>query len=253
MYAAERQQRILDHVRTAGRVEVTAAAERLAVTTETVRRDLSELERKGFVRRVHGGAIAADRLEPETTLATRVGRLSAQKKRIAARALDLIEDGTTLLLDSGSTTVAIAELIVPGRALTVVTNSVQVGALLSGRDELDLFVVGGRVRARTGATVGDWAAAALRGLTVDLAFVGTNGISPRRGLTTPDQAEATVKRAMVEAARRVVVVSDSSKFGTDHFQSFATYDEIDGVVTDDGVDDSAVADLEAAGVEVTRA
>lgn len=253
MYAAERQRRLLDRVRRHGRIEVAEAADRLEVTPETVRRDLSELERKGFVLRVHGGAIAPDPLDLEPTLATRVGRLTAQKRRIASRALELIDDGATILLDSGSTTGAIAELITPERRLTVVSNSAPIGALLSGRDELDLFLVGGRVRSRTGATVGDWAASALAAITVDIAFLGTNGISTRRGLTTPDQAEATVKRAMVAAARRVVVVADGSKFGADHFHSFADLNDLDDLITDTEADPELVADLESAAVAVTRA
>lgn len=253
LYAAERQQRILDEARRHGRVEVNAVATELDVTPETVRRDLTHLEGRGLLRRVHGGAIPVERLGDEPSLATRSTRLTAEKKRIAARALDEIEEGATVLLDAGSTTGAIAELLPSDRELTVVTNSVQTGALLAAHDKLTLFVVGGRVRNRTGATVGEWAGRALRDITVDVAFIGTNGVTPEHGLTTPDQAEGTIKRAMVGCARRVVAVADASKFGVDHFHGFADLAQLDRIITDDSLDRTVAAAVEALGPEVTRA
>lgn len=253
LYAAERQQRILDEARRQGRVEVNAVAAELDVTPETVRRDLTLLEKRGALRRVHGGAIPVERLGDEPALATRSTRLAAEKKRIAARALDEIEDGATILLDSGSTTEAIAELLPSDRELTVVTNSVQTAALLAAHDRLTLFVVGGRVRNLTGGMVGEWAGRALRGITVDVAFIGTNGVSPEHGLTTPDQAEGTVKRAMVDCARRVVVVADASKFAADHFHTFADLSQLDRIITDNSLDRAVAAAVEALGPEVTRA
>lgn len=253
LYAPERQQQILQRARRDGRVEVNGLADDLSVTPETVRRDLTLLERRGMLQRVHGGAIPVERLGDEPTLATREARLTGEKKRIAARALEEIEDGATILLDSGSTTGAIAELLTTDRELTVVTNSVQTGSLLAAHDKVTLFVVGGRVRNRTGATVGEWAHQALRAITVDVAFIGTNGLTVGHGLTTPDQAEATVKRAMVDSARRVVVVADASKVGTDHFHTFAELSDIDRIITDSALDASTAKQLAAAGPEVTRA
>ncbi|BDZ41991.1 DeoR family transcriptional regulator [Paraoerskovia sediminicola] len=253
MYAAERQQTILSRARSAGRVEVTALAEDLGVTTETVRRDLTVLEERGSLRRVHGGAIPVERLDPEPTLATRSGRLTDVKRRIAARVLDEIPAGSTVLLDSGSTTLAVVELLPPDRGLTVVTNSVPAAAQLLARTDVSLYLLGGRVRGVTGAAVGEWTAAALADVVVDVAVLGTNGISARRGLTTPDQAEAEAKRAMVSAARRVVVATDSSKAGDDHFHRFAEIGGVDVVVTDTDLPDDVAQELRAAGPEVVTA
>ncbi|NHN57335.1 DeoR/GlpR transcriptional regulator [Calidifontibacter sp. DB0510] len=253
MYGAERQQQIVIEARRQGRVEVTALAESLGVTPETVRRDLSTLENRGVLKRVHGGAIPVERLDLEPALTVRSSRLTEQKKRIAARALDEIAAGATVLLDSGSTTHALAEMLPPDRDLTVVTNSMQIGDLLSGRAGLTLFVIGGRVRGLTGAAVGEWALTALRSLTVDLAFVGTNGMSADRGLTTPDQAEASVKSAMLDAARRSVLLADASKFGTDHLHTFAGLDRIDLIVTDDALAAADAKALAARGPQVVRA
>lgn len=253
MYAAERQQRILTEARRAGRVEVAALADSLGVAAETVRRDLTALERRGSLRRVHGGAIPVERLELEPSLATRTTRHSEVKRRIAARVLDELPSGGTVLLDSGSTTQALVELLPPDADLTVLTNSVPAAAVLATHPGVTLYLLGGRVRGTTAASVGEWATEALDGVTVDLAVLGTNGLSVARGLTTPDQAEALVKRAMVRAARRVVVATDSSKAGDDHLHRFATLEEVDVVVTDGDLAEDVAAEIRSAGPEVVTA
>ncbi len=253
MYAAERQQRILDKARAEGRVEVAASADDLSVTPETVRRDLTTLERHGLLRRVHGGAIPLESLGFEPRLSVRQERYTAEKERIAKAAVDELPDEGTVLLDSGSTTQLLAEYLPHDRELTVVTNSIAIANIVARRESISLFVVGGRVRGRTLAAVGEWATNALRGIHVDVAFVGTNGITPDHGLTTPDQDEALVKRTMVAAARRVVVVCDHSKFGTDHFAHVAPLDAVDTVITDSDLDDETTAEIEAAGPSVVRA
>lgn len=253
MYAAERQQRIVEQARSDGRIEVAAMAAALGVTPETVRRDLTTLERHGVLRRVHGGAIPLENLGFEPRLAVRQERYTTEKERIAKRALEELPAEGTVLIDSGSTTQLLAENLPFDRELTVVTNSVSVAAAVAARDNITLFVVGGRVRGRTLAAVGEWATHALAGVAVDVAFLGTNGLSVRRGLTTPDQDEAATKRAMAIASRRVVVLCDHSKIGTDHFAQFATLEDVDTVITDAGLDDETVTEIEAAGPTVVQA
>ena len=253
MYAAERQQRIIAEARRAGRVEVTALADSLGVAAETVRRDLTALERRGSLRRVHGGAIPVERLEVEPTLATRSGRLADVKRRIAARALDELPSGGSIILDGGSTTLAVAEMLPPDLDLTVLTNSLAAATVLSTHPGITLYLLGGRVRGTTGAAVGDWATGALSDVVVDVAIVGTNGLSVARGLTTPDQSESLVKRAMVGAARKCVVLTDSSKAGDDHLHRFAQLGEVDVVITDTDLDDDVAAEIRAAGPEVVTA
>ena len=253
MYAAERQQRIIEQARGDGRVEVASMAAALGVTPETVRRDLTILERHGVLRRVHGGAIPLENLGFEPRLAVRQERYTAEKERIAKRALDELPAEGTVLIDAGSTTQLLAENLPYDRELTVVTNSVPVAAAVAGRDNLTLYVVGGRVRGRTMAAVGEWATHVLAGVAVDVAFLGTNGLSVRRGLTTPDQDEAASKRAMAAASRRAVVLCDHSKIGTDHFAQFAALDDIDTVITDSDLDDETAAEIEAAGPTVVQA
>jgi len=252
MYAPERQQQIVDIARADGRVEVNALAELLGVTPETVRRDLTTLERHGLLRRVHGGAIPVEKLGFEPRLDERQERYTAEKERIAKTAVDELPNEGVILLDAGSTTQLLAENLPRDRELTVVTNSIAVATVVAKRDNLSLYLLGGRVRGRTLAAVGEWATHALGGIHVDVAFIGTNGLSVRRGLTTPDQDEAMVKRAMVTAARRVVVLCDHTKIGTDHFAQFAPLDAVDTVITDMGLDAETAADIEAAGTTVVR-
>lgn len=253
MYAAERQQRIIAEARRDGRVEVTTLADVLGVAAETIRRDLTALERRGSLRRVHGGAIPVERLEVEPSLATRFGRLTAVKRRIAARALDELPDGGSIILDSGSTTQAVAELLPPDLDLTVLTNSLPAAAVLSTHPGVTLYLIGGRVRGQTGAAVGDWTTRALGDVVVDVALVGTNGFSVSRGLTTPDQSEALAKRAMVAAARTCIVLSDSSKAGDAHLHRFADVADVDVLITDTDLDDDVAAEIRAAGPAVVTA
>ncbi|WNM25161.1 DeoR/GlpR family DNA-binding transcription regulator [Demequina capsici] len=253
MYAAERQHEILTRARAEGRVEVGLLAESLGVTVETVRRDLTALERLGAVRRVHGGALPVERLALEPNLASRESQHSEQKRRIAARALSELPDGGTMLLDSGTTTLAIAEQLPQDLEATIVTNSIAIATRLADHPRIDLLVLGGHVRHLTGAAVGDWIEGALKGLCVDIAFVGTNGFTVDRGLTTPDQAEAAAKRGMVLAGRRVVAVADASKVGHVHLHRFAEMDEVAMLITDDSLDDETADEIDAAGVEVIRA
>ncbi|SFK40222.1 DeoR/GlpR family DNA-binding transcription regulator [Geodermatophilus ruber] len=255
MYAEERQQAIAGLVADRGRVAVTALAEGFGVTTETVRRDLALLERAGMLRRVHGGAVPPGTLTfVETALGERHGTRSEQKQKIAAAAADLLPDNDgSLLLDGGSTTATLAELLPGGRRLFVATNSVPIAARLAGAPGLSLHVLGGRVRGITQCAVGEPAVGALAELRVDVAFLGTNGISAEHGFTTPDEAEASVKRAMARAARRVVVLADSSKLGREHLVRFAATADVDVLVTDGDASAADIARLEDAGIEVVVA
>jgi len=255
VYAEERQQTIAALVADRGRVSVTALAEEFGVTTETVRRDLAALERAGMLRRVHGGAVPAGALTyVETALGERHGTRSEQKRKIAAAALDLLPatEGS-LLLDGGSSTAALAELLPGDRRLLVATHSVPHAARLAAAPGIDLHVLGGRVRGITQCAVGERAVTALADLRVDVAVLGTNGVTAEHGFTTPDEAEASVKRAMIRAGRKVVVLADGSKFGHEHLVRFATPGDVDVLVTDAEAAPADLARLEDAGVEVVVA
>jgi DeoR family fructose operon transcriptional repressor len=252
LYAEERRQAMAALITQRGRLSVNELADAYAITTETVRRDLSALEQAGLVRRVHGGAVPADALSGlEVAVNDRDLSHADEKNRIAQAAVALLPGSEgSVLLDAGTTTSRLATLLPLDRRLTVVTNAVPVAGRLAGLSGVDLHMLPGRVRSTTQAAVGEDTVDALSRLRVDVAFLGTNGISRDHGLSTPDHSEAAAKRAMVAAARRVVVVADSSKVGVDHTVRFAKLEEIDVLVTDAGLSDTARRTFEDYGVEV---
>jgi DeoR family fructose operon transcriptional repressor len=252
VYAEERQHAIASLVNERGRLAVAAVAEQFGVTTETVRRDLALLERAGMLRRVHGGAVQAGALTlVEPGLGERHDTRTEAKRKIAAAALDLLPaaDGS-VILDGGSTTAALADVLPTDRGLYVATNSVPIASRLSVSPGVMLHVLGGRVRGITQTAVGDATVRAMQDLRVDVVFLGTNGVSPVHGFSTPDEAEAATKRAMVRAAQRVIVLGDSSKLGREHLVRFAAIDDVDVLVTDGEADPGLVTELETMGIEV---
>ncbi|MCX5200645.1 DeoR/GlpR family DNA-binding transcription regulator [Streptomyces sp. NBC_00237] len=252
MYAPERQQEILRLAREGGRVDVLSLADTFQVTAETVRRDLKALDRAGLLRRVHGGAIPVGRLDFEPDLAEREATAADEKDRIArAAAAELPTEGS-VVLDAGTTAARLAALFPLECDLTVVTHSLPVATRLADHPGIDLHLVGGRVRHRTRAAVDAWALRAYGEIRADVVFVGANGFSVRHGLTTPDLAEAAVKRAVIAAARRVVLLADSAKHGQEHFARFGDLADVDLLITDSGLSPEDAAAIEAAGTEVQR-
>lgn len=255
MYAEERQQAIAQLVVARGRVSVTELAEEFAVTTETVRRDLGALERLGLLRRVHGGAVPAASLSAmESRLDERDVTHAREKERIAvAAARFLPDDGGTIAIDAGSTTARLVSFIPPDRRLTAFTHGVPIAAKLAPLPGVELHLLPGRVRPTTQAAVGSLTIQVLQRLRVDVVFLGTNGVTEAHGMSTPDSEEAAVKRALVRAARRVVVLADSTKLGREATMSFAALDDVDVLVTDAEPTAVPARVLAARGVEVVVA
>lgn len=253
MYATERQQEILSKSRLDGRVEVRGLAELLDVTPETVRRDLTALERRGLLHRVHGGAIPVERLGFEPAVSERESVMSAQKERIARAALDELPDGGAIILDAGTTTARMAELLPTDRELTVVTHGLPIAMTLAARPNIAVHLLGGTIRGRTLAAVGTWTERDVRDVFADVAFLGTNGLTVEQGLTTPDLVEAGVKRALVAAARRTVVLADHTKIGRSEFAHVAPLSAVDTVITDAELDPELAEEIEQAGTRVVRA
>jgi DeoR family fructose operon transcriptional repressor len=255
VYAEERQQAMAQAITQHGRVSVADLAAEFSVTTETVRRDLSALERIGLIRRVHGGAVPASTLAViESGLTERDLANTAAKDLIAAAAVTLLPPpGSMVIIDAGSTTARLAALLPRDHRLTVVTHAVPVAARLAGLPQIDLFLLPGKVRPTTQAAVGADTVAALADLRADVSFVATNGLSTSHGLTTPDREEAATKRAIVAAGRRTVVLCDSSKIGVESSLRFASVSDIDVLVTDSAIKPDDQKALDAAGVEVVIA
>ncbi|MDT5238048.1 MAG: DeoR family transcriptional regulator, fructose operon transcriptional repressor [Mycobacterium sp.] len=255
MYAEERQDAIAAMVISKGRASVAELAKAYDVTTETVRRDLAALDKAGVVRRVHGGAVPVRALHlVEPGVGERESTRADYKDAIAAAATEFFPlSGASVLLDAGTTTARIAALVPTDRELIVVTNSVPIAARLAAIPSVSLQLLGGRVRGITQAAVGEQALRALDTMRVDIAFIGTNAISARHGLSTPDSEEAAVKRAMVRCANYVVVAADSTKVGREDFVSFAPISSVDTLITDSEISDADRTMLTDEGVEVVMA
>jgi len=234
------------------RVGVAPLAELFTVSTETIRRDLAVLESRGLIVRVHGGAIASDRNSVEPPIDARATTMAAEKVRIAKAALGELPASGSIFIEAGSTPSHLADMIPAKLELTVVTNGSYLATSLARMANLTVIAVGGRVRQRTLACVDDWALRTLGSLFVDVAFLGTNGISVSRGLTTPDPAEAAVKRATLSVSDRRVLLADHTKVGAVSLCRYGDVDDVDVLITDTGLSDEAADGLEMAGLRVIR-
>jgi len=250
--AAQRQTRILDEVNRAGGVRVTDLARLLGVSDMTVRRDLESLAARGLLDKVHGGATA--RVEGSTDepgFAAKSVRERPAKEAIAARAAELVEPGTAIAVSAGTTTAGLARHLATVPALTVVTNSVRVADELyeDGRADQTVILIGG-VRTPSDALVGPVAVQALRGLHVDVVFLGVHGMDALAGLTTPNLLESETNRALIDAARTLVVVADASKWGVVGLSRMAALDEAHVVVCDERLPPGAREAIEDKGTEL---
>jgi DeoR family transcriptional regulator, fructose operon transcriptional repressor len=249
----DRQQAIYMLALRQGSVDVADLARRHGVTTETIRRDLSDMQGRQLLRRVHGGAIPVERMNHEPMIEVRDMVHAEEKLRIATTAVAEVPERGSVIIDSGSTGQRLAEVFPVDRAVHVVTNSLLTALTLSRRGLRELTVLGGSVRTNRHAMVDDTTRAELQHMAIDVLFMSCDGLSFQHGLSTPYREEHTIKRAMMERARRVVALVDHSKFGNVQMFSFATFDEIDVLVTDTGVDSEAVDFLASQGLSVRRA
>lgn len=250
LFQTERQREIAKLTVELGRVEVADLAERFSVTSETIRRDLSELQENRLVRRVHGGAVLFEATTFEPLLSVRDERHDGEKRRIARRAVHELPDDGTIIIDSGSTLTRFAEVIPRHHKLRIVTNSVRTILALADGDWVEIVVLGGKLRQNTLAMVDTQTASQVEQLVVDTLFISCDGMSPAAGLTTPYREEAALKQAMIRAARRVVVLADHSKLGLDHFARFADWSEVDLLITNTEADQASLDAIASRGPEV---
>jgi DeoR/GlpR family transcriptional regulator of sugar metabolism len=235
MLAHQRQVRILAELRRTGAVRVSDLTEMLDVSDMTIRRDLENLVASGIARKVHGGAVLAGQVAHEPGFAVKSQLEQSAKHAIAARAASLIQPGAAIALSAGTTTWAMAPLIVTIPGLTVVTNSTTVAdaiATLDPTNQISVVLTGG-VRTPSAALVGPVADRAIATMHVDQLFLGVHGMDERIGFTTPNLAEAATNRALIGCAREVIVVADSSKWGVVGLADIAPLSGAHVVVTDD--------------------
>ena len=233
-----------------GSVDVADLARRYGVTTETIRRDLSDMQDRKLLRRVHGGAIPLERINHEPSVQARDMVNAEEKLRIASLAAEEVPERGSVIIDSGSTGQRLADVFPIDRDVHVVTNSLTTALTLSRRGLKDLTVLGGTVKTSRFAMVDEPGRVELQKLAIDVLFLSCDGLSFRHGLTTPYREEHTMKRAMIERADRVVAMVDQSKFGNVQMFRFASFDEIDVLVTDTRADPEALEILSGHGISV---
>jgi DeoR family transcriptional regulator, fructose operon transcriptional repressor len=247
--AVRRRQRLATIVESRGSARLDELSAALGVSQATVRRDLNELVSVGRMRRVHGGVVAVDQRLDEPHFDVKAAANAPAKVRIAEAAVAILSPDDTLYLDSGSTVLALARLLHGWTRLTVVTNSLPVAVELVGRGPR-LIIAGGELRAESRAIVGPLSRLLLDELRVDRAVMGTFALDLADGLSTTDPAEAYTKRLVMQHAREVILVADSTKLGTHSFAFAGHLREVDVLVTDTPPDDRASRLLVRAGVRV---
>jgi DeoR family transcriptional regulator of aga operon len=247
----ERRRAILEIMNREGRVLVLDLAKRFETSQVTIRKDLEELHAHGVIHRTHGGALPArEGALEDPTLREKEKLHRKEKLRIAETAAKLVQEGQVVILDSGTTTTAIARALRHFQNLTIVTNAVNIAAELSGT-AIEVILTGGTLRKNSFSLVGPIAEETLRRLNADLLFLGVDGFDVHYGLSTPNLLEAKVNRVMVEVAKRTVAACDSSKFGRRSLSLIVPPQALHEVITDRAAPKSDLKTLKKAGIEVT--
>jgi len=251
MLIEERRQYIVGLVQTHGRVLVEELSVSLGISRITIRKDLDYLQERGLVSRTHGGALLpGNGAISDPTLQEKEGRHSQEKVRIAAAAVNLVQEGQCVLLDSGTTTTVIARALKRFSRLTIITNAVNIAGELSGTD-FEVLLTGGSLRKNSFSLVGPLAEDMLHEMHADILFLGVDGFDLEVGLTTPNVMESRVNRAMVKASSLVVAVCDSTKFNRRSLSKIVDASAIHHVITDSGLPPETAEALRSAGIKLT--
>ncbi len=251
--AQERRQRILKIIEEHGSVSVRDLGQNFEVSPITIARDLQELEQQGMIRRIHGGAISVRGASYEPPFNARETQDTSEKARIAARAVEFIHDGDSLVLDVGTTALEVARALKGKRNLTVLVTNLRAAEELATQSAIQVIVIGGRLRNNELSMVGHLAENTLRTFHVDKAFIGVGGITQEQGLTEFNFEEAGTKLAMIECARQTIVVADHSKFGKVMLTTVAPLNAADIIITGVEADEQIVQQIRQQGIEVVLA
>lgn len=250
MLAVERRRLIAETLRTRGVVSVADMAERLQTTEITVRRDLRAMAKDGLLVRAHGGAVLPAAVGHEPTYSEKSRQAAPEKAAIARLAMEMIVPGDSILLGPGTTTLALARLLVDFPELTVVTNSLLVAQALMPAAHVEVIITGGALRRSIHALVGTPAEESVRSLWASKAFISGNGFTPERGLSTPSPLVAATDRAFAGAAQQVIALVDHTKLGQDTMCQTVPAARVSTLITDSGGDPRILAAIREAGVDV---
>ena len=246
----QRRQQILQLLVEHGNVQVADLAERFAVSSVTIRADLSHIESQGLATRNHGGATLVRMPPQEQGIHEKDALNLPLKERIGARAAQLVQPGDNIIIDSGSTTMTLARHLRGHPDVTVMTNGLNIAWELANAPGVKVLMTGGLLRKQSLSLQGSQAEASLNTYSFDTLFLGVDGLDLQFGLTTHDEAEARLNHRMVERARRIVVLTDASKFGRVSLHRIALLEQIHAVITDAGIDEATRDGLQQRGIEV---
>lgn len=236
IFAEERHRRILSMLKVRSKLFVNELCEIFSVTPATIRNDLNQLERRGLLKRTHGGAISCSKTGFEQTSVQKNHVNADQKRRIAEYAASLIENGDTIALDTGTTTYCLAELLADKTDLTVITTDIRIANLLESYPLTAVILAGGALRKGFSCTTGAITNNVLSSLYADKVFMATNAVNPAGALCTPNIEQARVKQSLLAMGKQSFLLSDSSKFGAHSFARFGSVGDMDTVITDSELD-----------------
>jgi len=237
MIPNQRREKILELIKEDGSAKVVDLARIFKVTEVTIRQDLDKLEKDGLITKEHGGAFLKNIKDQVQAFALSHLENMDKKERIAARCVELIEKGDTIILDSGTTTTEIAKKLRGFKELRVITNGLNIALMLGVEPGIDVIVTGGEFKPPTLSLTGQKAADFFKGLNVQKLFLATAGLSLKSGLTYPSISDLVVKKAMIDAADTTYLVADSTKIGKSAFASLGALSLIDYIITDNGIED----------------
>lgn len=240
MLPNQRREKILELIREDGQAKVADLSRLFKVTEVTIRQDLERLEKDGFILREHGGAYLKNANANVRTFTLQNRDNMEEKTAIARKAVEIIHDGDTIILDSGSTTTEIAKLLIGYSNLTVITNALNIAFILGAELGINVVVTGGEFKAPTLSLTGQKAADFFQNLHVDKLFLATAGIALKSGLTYPGISDICVKRAMIESANETFLVADSSKIGKSAFASLGALSLIHYLITDSKINEEDI-------------
>ncbi|WP_209121766.1 DeoR/GlpR family DNA-binding transcription regulator [Alkalihalobacillus sp. BA299] len=231
----ERKRYILDQLRSKQKVQVTSLSEYFSVTTETIRRDLDQLEKEGMVKRVYGGAVLSSFHQGEPSLLNRKSIMEKEKKLIGKKAAELIKNGSTIVIDVGTTVIELANEIKNKENITILTNSLPVSTILIDALNRSVFsgkviLLGGELNPEQHSVTGKLTEMLLENFIIDQAFISVGGVSLQNGLSDYDLNESMISKAIIKSSKEMIVLADHSKLGVDAFCKICSIEEIDAIV-----------------------
>jgi len=247
MMGEERRTQILQIVRSAGRARVNELATHFNTSAVTIRNDLNALHQRGLVLRSHGGAVLPDTILRESPVHERLKANADEKRRIGAMAAKLIQDGETIILDSGTTTLEIARQIKKKQGLQIITNGVNIAAELLDARDIQVFIVGGTVRGESASISGRFTEEMFAQFSADKMFLSGAGCDLDFGVSGANLEETMVNRAMLRISREIILVADASKFSKRSMSRITHFSEIDTVISDSNLSEDVQEKLRSLG------